>query len=186
MKQRLSLATSLLGNPKILILDEPLNGLDPVAQAAFRILLSQLADQGVGVVVSSHSLLQLERIVDEVILMHHGRILVNGPLSNIEQELGLSARLEIAGIGKEPTDVGEHVTIEEIPTMDGEDWAYRLHLESGEWDTMKRFTLQEKYSLTRLTPLSAELEEVLSSATGVRLEDAGFDIFSEVGAGEDE
>ena len=47
MKQRLSLAATLLGEPKILLLDEPLNGLDPVAQSAFRTLLRQLADRGV-------------------------------------------------------------------------------------------------------------------------------------------
>ena len=85
MKQRLSLATALLGEPEILLLDEPLNGLDPVAQGAFRTLLRQLAERGTSIVVSSHTLSDLERIADEFVLLHHGRIVGKGTLFEIER-----------------------------------------------------------------------------------------------------
>ncbi|MEE2812802.1 MAG: ABC transporter ATP-binding protein [Candidatus Thermoplasmatota archaeon] len=186
MKQRLSLAASLLGKPRLLILDEPLNGLDPVAQAAFRMLLRQLADQNVAIIVSSHSLVELERIVDEVVLMHQGRVAAKGPLSSIGRELGLSARLDIAGIGKKPDDFGEGVRVEEIESMGGEDWSFRLHLDEGDWTAERRASIQEKLQITRLSPVPAELEEVLSAATGTRIEDAGFGIFSDQEVGEDE
>ncbi len=186
MKQRLSLAASLLGKPRLLILDEPLNGLDPVAQAAFRKLLRQLAEQNVAIIVSSHSLVELERIVDEVVLMHQGRIAAKGPLSLIGRELGISARLDIAGIGKPPSEFGDGIRVEEIESIGDEKWSFRLHLDDGEWTAERRTAIQSNLQITRLTPVPAELEEVLSAATGTRVEDAGFGIFSDQEVGEDE
>jgi len=179
MKQRLSLATALLGDPKILLLDEPLNGLDPVAQGAFRTLLRQLAGRGSCIVVSSHTLSDLERIADEFVLMHHGRIVAEGPLIEIERNLGLRATLEIAGLGKPPTSFGEGIEVQEIPLDDGEEWAYHLHLEKGEWTTQRRSELGPEMTFTRLKHVPAGLETVISAATGLEIEDAGFTILSE-------
>ena len=180
MKQRLSLATALLGDPKILLLDEPLNGLDPVAQGAFRILLRQLADRGSSVVISSHTLSDLERIADEFVLMHHGRIVANGPLNEIERDLGLRATLDIAGLGNPPTTFGEGIETKEIPLEDDEKWAYRLYLEDGEWTTQRRIELVSGATFTRLQQVPASLENVISAATGLEIEDVGFAILSEV------
>ena len=179
MKQRLSLAAALLGDPKILLLDEPLNGLDPVAQGAFRTLLRQLADQGSSVVISSHTLSDLERLADEFVLMHHGRIVANGPLLEIERNLGLRATLEIAGLGKPPTSFGEDIEAKEIPLHEGEEWAFHLHLAKGEWTTQRRSELGPEMTFTRLQPVQAGLETVISAATGLDIEDAGFTILSE-------
>jgi len=179
MKQRLSLAAALLGNPKILLLDEPLNGLDPVAQGAFRTLLRQLAEKGSSVVISSHTLSDLERLADEFVLMHHGRIVANGPLLEIERNLGLRATLEIAGLGIPPTSFGEDIEAKEIPLHEGEEWAYHLHLAKGEWTTQRRSELGPEMTFTRLQPVQAGLETVISAATGLDIEDAGFTILSE-------
>ena len=153
MKQRLSLASALLGNPSILLLDEPLNGLDPVAQSAFRTLLRQLADRGSSIVISSHTLADLERLADEFVLMHHGRIVANGPLAEIERDLGLRATLEIAGLGKAPMSFGDGIEAEKIPLHDGEEWAFHLHLETGEWTTKRRTELGPEMTFTRLQPV---------------------------------
>ena len=69
MRQRLSLACALIGNPKLLVMDEPLNGLDPLAQRAFSNLLKNLAKKGVAVVISSHQVADLEALVDEIALL---------------------------------------------------------------------------------------------------------------------
>ena len=180
MKQRLSLATTLLGDPEILLLDEPLNGLDPVAQSAFRTLLNQLSQRGVCVVISSHTLSDLERIADEFVLMHQGRIVAEGPLSEIERSLGLKATLEIAGLGPSPDDFGTDIEVEEIEKQEGEEWAYRLHLQKGEWTTERRSELGPEMTFTRLQDVPAGLEIVISAATGLDVEDAGFGILSEV------
>ena len=89
MRQRLSLACALIGNPKILVMDEPLNGLDPLAQRAFCNLLRTLANKGVAVVISSHQVADLEALVDRIALLHHGQLLIEGTLGDIRKELEL-------------------------------------------------------------------------------------------------
>ena len=73
MKQRLSLAAALLGDPKVLILDEPANGLDPQGMRWLRELLRSLADEGRTILISSHVLAEVEQIVDEVVIIHRGK-----------------------------------------------------------------------------------------------------------------
>ena len=89
MRQRLSLACALLGNPKLLVMDEPLNGLDPLAQRAFCNLLKDLANKGVAVVISSHQVADLESLVDEIALLHQGQLLIEGSLSDVRKQLDL-------------------------------------------------------------------------------------------------
>tara|TARA_X000001036_G_scaffold211345_1_gene198467 strand:- start:477 stop:1301 length:825 start_codon:yes stop_codon:yes gene_type:complete len=89
MRQRLSLACALIGNPKILVMDEPLNGLDPLAQRAFCNLLKELASKGVAIVISSHQVADLESLANRIALLHHGQLLIEGTLSNIRKKLEL-------------------------------------------------------------------------------------------------
>ena len=91
MRQRLSLACALLGDPKILVMDEPLNGLDPLAQRAFCNLLKDLASKGVAIVISSHQVTDLEALVDRIALLHHGQLLIEGTLPNVRKKLELDA-----------------------------------------------------------------------------------------------
>jgi ABC-2 type transport system ATP-binding protein len=74
MRQRLGIAQALLGQPKLLILDEPANGLDPAGIREIRELLRRLAAGGMSVFVSSHLLAEIELICDRVAIIHHGRI----------------------------------------------------------------------------------------------------------------
>jgi ABC-2 type transport system ATP-binding protein len=83
MRQRLSLATALLCEPQILILDEPANGLDPEGIHWLRELLRGLADQGRTVLVSSHLLAEMAQTVDRVIILDHGRLVANSPLAQL-------------------------------------------------------------------------------------------------------
>ncbi|MEO9323197.1 ATP-binding cassette domain-containing protein [Nocardioides sp. C4-1] len=78
MKQRLGIAHALLGDPQVLILDEPANGLDPAGIRWMRGLLKGYADRGGTVLLSSHLLHEVEQIADEMILIGHGRIVAQG------------------------------------------------------------------------------------------------------------
>jgi ABC-2 type transport system ATP-binding protein len=78
MRQRLGIAHALLGNPSVLILDEPANGLDPAGIRWMRGLLKGFADQGGTVLLSSHLLHEVEQIADEMILIGNGRIVARG------------------------------------------------------------------------------------------------------------
>jgi ABC-2 type transport system ATP-binding protein len=83
MRQRLALATALLGDPDVLILDEPANGLDPSGVAWMRALLRDLADTGRTVLVSSHLLWEMQQLVDEVLILHRGRLVHQGTLTDL-------------------------------------------------------------------------------------------------------
>ncbi|MEV4637466.1 ATP-binding cassette domain-containing protein [Actinoplanes sp. NPDC049548] len=93
MRQRLAVATALLGEPSVLILDEPANGLDPSGMAWLRDMLRRHAAAGGTVLLSSHLLSELELVVDDVVIIGQGRILRAGPLT----ELTGMSRLRVRG-----------------------------------------------------------------------------------------
>lgn len=85
MRQRLALATALLGDPRVLVLDEPANGLDPEGIAWMRRLLREFAGQGRTVLVSSHVLSEVRQLVDHVVIINHGRLVHQGALSTLDR-----------------------------------------------------------------------------------------------------
>jgi ABC-2 type transport system ATP-binding protein len=85
MKQRLALATALLGDPQILVLDEPANGLDPEGIAWLRTFLQSYARTGRTVLISSHILAEVEQTVDQVIIISRGQTMYNGPLDHLRR-----------------------------------------------------------------------------------------------------
>jgi ABC-2 type transport system ATP-binding protein len=83
MRQRLGLAAALLGDPETIVLDEPVNGLDPAGVLWVWRLLRGLAGQGRTVLVSSHQLAELAQTVDDVVVIDHGRLVVHGPITGL-------------------------------------------------------------------------------------------------------
>jgi ABC-2 type transport system ATP-binding protein len=88
MAQRLALAGALLGDPGVLILDEPQNGLDPAGIRWLRALLRDLAAEGRTVLVSSHVLAEVEQGADDVVIVDRGQLLGHRPVSEIAAESG--------------------------------------------------------------------------------------------------
>jgi len=84
MRQRMALATTLLGDPRVLVLDEPINGLDPEGIRWIRGFLQSLARDGRTVLVSSHLLSEVQQSVDDVVIISRGRLVRSGPLSSLE------------------------------------------------------------------------------------------------------
>jgi ABC-2 type transport system ATP-binding protein len=122
MRQRLALAAALIGEPELLLLDEPLDGLDPAGQRAFRARLRDIADSGHTVVISSHDLADVEALADYVVVLNHGKLVAQGPLEELlsggatrvvtDDAQGASAALVAAGI---PVQVdGEVLTVDEV------------------------------------------------------------------------
>lgn len=85
MKQRLGLAAALLGDPPVLILDEPGNGLDPQGIRTLRELLRARAGNGATVFVSSHLLSEIEHLADDLVVLNRGRLITAGPLRDLQQ-----------------------------------------------------------------------------------------------------
>lgn len=102
MRQRLALAAALLASPKILFLDEPLDGLDPGGQHAFKARLRQLATSGTTVLVSSHDLADVEELADNVVVINKGKLVAEGPLESLLKE----SVVRVEGV---PIDLGTRI-----------------------------------------------------------------------------
>ena len=85
MRQRIKLAQALVHEPELLFLDEPLTGLDPNGRRHVLALLKALADQGINIIVSSHILYEIEALTETILLIHQGRILAEGTISDIRE-----------------------------------------------------------------------------------------------------
>jgi ABC-2 type transport system ATP-binding protein len=95
MKQRVAIARTLLHDPAVLILDEPANGLDPVARIEMRELMLTLAEQGKTLLVTSHVLPELARVCHRVVIITRGRLRAFGTLEEITRQLNQSRPLEV-------------------------------------------------------------------------------------------
>jgi ABC-2 type transport system ATP-binding protein len=83
MKQRLAIASALLGNPDVLLLDEPTNGLDPVGIAEIRTLINELASKGKTIIMASHLLDEVEKVCTHAVILKFGKQITSGPVSDI-------------------------------------------------------------------------------------------------------
>ena len=92
MRQRLGIATALIGDPEVLILDEPANGLDPAGIRWMRDLLRGYADRGGTVLLSSHLLHEIEVIADDIVVIGHGRIVSQGTKTELLHAAGTMVR----------------------------------------------------------------------------------------------
>jgi ABC-2 type transport system ATP-binding protein len=119
MRQRLGLAHALLGDPEVLILDEPANGLDPEGMRWMRGLLRDFADRGGTVLLSSHLLAEVEAVADRMMIIGGGRIQAQGTRAELLTESGtiveagdlatLDAALHRAGLAVHPADGGRRL-----------------------------------------------------------------------------
>uniref|UniRef100_A8M2P9 ABC transporter related n=1 Tax=Salinispora arenicola (strain CNS-205) TaxID=391037 RepID=A8M2P9_SALAI len=95
MKQRLGIAAAMLGDPRVLILDEPANGLDPEGIRWMRGFLKSLATEGRTVLVSSHLLSEMQLLADDVVIIAAGRLVRQGPVDQVVGSMARSARVRV-------------------------------------------------------------------------------------------
>ncbi|WP_378148292.1 ATP-binding cassette domain-containing protein [Cnuibacter sp. UC19_7] len=96
MRQRLGLAFALLGDPGVLVLDEPINGLDPEGIKWIRQLLRAMASEGRTILISSHLLSEVQQTVDEVVIIAHGKLVHTGDLASLDASDTMSVQVNAA------------------------------------------------------------------------------------------
>ncbi|MDP6741983.1 MAG: ABC transporter ATP-binding protein [Candidatus Thalassarchaeaceae archaeon] len=183
MRQRLTLACALLGAPDILLLDEPLNGLDPVAQAAFRRLLRDLANRGIAIIVSSHNLHEMELFVDSLAILHRGQMIASGTLSEVEKILGCEPSLIVAGKGWCPPSAdsfGRNVSLEKSDAWPDEEWRIILRKKGG-WSGDEKHSVLKSIEeaggeINLLQTVLPTLEDMLAAATGESADTVGLEV----------
>ncbi len=166
MKQRLGIAAALLPNPKVLILDEPTNGLDPEGIQEVRDLLKRLASQGTTVFVSSHLLSELELISEYIVMLRKGEVVFAGTMNDLllEQQPVILVKTE------KESDLQKII---DIAHGDGHQATIRsgvAHIEGpAEWaGTLNRQAFEAGIVLTQLAPQLPNLEETFFEMTGDR------------------
>jgi len=161
MKQRLGIAAALLPNPKLLMLDEPTNGLDPEGIQEVRALLRSLADNGTTVFVSSHLLSELEIISDYLVMLRKGEVVFAGKI----EELLLAQQHVIIAKGQ------NHSDLDAIATSLGHSASIRnneVHVQANaDWaSTLNRAAFDAGITLAQLSPQVPNLEETFFEMTG--------------------
>ncbi|HET9422296.1 MAG TPA: ATP-binding cassette domain-containing protein [Nocardioides sp.] len=157
MRQRLGIATALIGDPEVLILDEPANGLDPAGIRWMRDLLRDFADQGGTVLLSSHLLHEIEVIADDIVVIGNGRIVAQGT----KQEL-LAAGGTLVRSG-DPAALTGALTAAGIQATQG---AERAVLAEADLATVGRIAFTAGIPLTELRAADgAGLEEMFLALT---------------------
>jgi len=159
MRQRLAIAAALLGDPRVLVLDEPANGLDPPAIRWLRDFLRRFASEGRTVLVSSHLLAEVAQAVDDVVVIAHGELRARGPLAEVlggggaavtvarsRDDARLAAALERRGLQVER--------------------AQELVVHGAAPDVVGEVALEERVVLTHLVARARSLEDVFLELTG--------------------
>ena len=160
MRQRLQLAGALLGDPGVLMLDEPANGLDPEGIAWLRAFLRYLAGQGRTVLVSSHVLSEVEQTVDDVVIIAQGRLVRACPLS--ELTAGHSHVIVRTPSPQQLADaLAAHAPGARVTAEDG-----AMHVVDADAATIGRIAFAAQVELHELSPSSSDLEEVFLALTG--------------------
>ncbi|HKF16719.1 MAG TPA: ABC transporter ATP-binding protein [Candidatus Dormibacteraeota bacterium] len=142
MRQRLALAQALLGKPRLLVLDEPTNGLDPNGIHGLRILLRKLAtEQGLTIFFSSHLLSEVEELCDRVVVLHRGEVRAAGPLSELMNVKCFSYRIDVSDVNR---------ALDIIRSVDG------ARAETG--------TIKDSITVTSETDIARRINHALVSA----------------------
>ncbi|AEV88873.1 ABC transporter [Actinoplanes sp. SE50] len=164
MKQRLAVASALLKEPKLLILDEPANGLDPGGIREMRTLMRDLSDSGMTVLLSSHILGEIQLICDSVTIISAGRRVATGSVGEVlakHSSTGVRVRLEpgvdLAGAAAILRAAGAALTVERDHLVVGN---------AGNPAQITKLLAEKQIYVSELSPIEAGLEDVFLELTG--------------------
>ena len=159
MRQRLGLAAALLGDPHVLILDEPANGLDPQGIRWLRDFLRRLASEGRAILVSSHVLAEVAQTADDVVVINQGRSVAQAPLTEIMGRSG--GGMKVAG--PDVRRLGD-ILYSQGAQVSGDTAEILVRDRSGE--QIGRVVAEHQLVISELAPVGSSLEEIYLELTG--------------------
>ncbi|WP_445713567.1 ABC transporter ATP-binding protein [Flavobacterium sp.] len=156
MKQRLAIASALLNDPEILILDEPTNGLDPQGIRQIRDLIKIIANQGTTILLASHLLDEVEKVCSHVIVLRYGVTLYQGTVDGMLANEGFF-ELQADNLDALIQAVSNHESVDKVEVQDGKALVYlKTPLEAGE---LNQYLFNKNIVLTQLLKRKTSLEE---------------------------
>src|SRR5207249_12288855 len=157
MKQRLGIARCLLADPELLILDEPMNGMDPAGIQDFRGFVRSFVEEGGTIVLSSHLLDEVEKTCDHVAIVDQGRIVVQGSIAELRDGGGRTVLFEVDEMPRARSLLAAHPAVERV-LDDGEALRASL-LDPTAVADLNRTLVEAGLNVTRLEPARASLEQ---------------------------
>ena len=167
MRQRMKLAQALTSDPEVLVLDEPMNGLDPIARRDMTRLIRDLGEGGCAVIVSSHILHEVEGMTRRILLLDHGRLVADGTIEEIREDLSdrpLAVHVECADVRAIAKGL---VTLDGVRRIDlGAQSVDVLTVRpDGLFRELARLSAEESTSIRRYGPTDETLEAVFRYLT---------------------
>lgn len=164
MRQRLGIAQALLGAPKLLILDEPTNGLDPAGIRELRAFIRQLAhEHGISVFISSHILHEVQLMCDRVAIINKGKIVYSGPVNDLvkEEEIRIEWRFE-------PFKQGVQVlqSLPFVSAVEQTEELFYVHMPIDQIAEVNKLLTSQHVNVTGIRPVQATLEDLFLQLTG--------------------
>lgn len=164
MRQRVKLAQALVHDPKLLILDEPMNGVDPVGRLELYALFERLAASGKALLISSHQLEELEKLTNRLVIIARGILIASGTLSEIRDKLAdipLSIRLDCDQPRKLAADLLNLPDVLGVELADVHSVIVRVQHSRRFFGNLGDYLAREKLALQRLESLDASTQAVL-------------------------
>jgi ABC-2 type transport system ATP-binding protein len=163
MKQRLAIASAILNDPEILILDEPTNGLDPQGIRQIRDLIRLIASQGTTILLASHLLDEVEKVCSHVVVMRTGKVLYKGSVAGMISSDGFLelAATDLSGLR---TLLEQHSSISKIEEAEGKFFVY-LSTPLEAWE-MNKYLADKGVYLNHIVKRTHSLEEEFIKLTG--------------------
>jgi ABC-2 type transport system ATP-binding protein len=159
MRQRLGLAVALLGDPELLVLDEPSNGLDPDGVRWLRDFLRAFAAEGRTVLISSHALAEVAQTVDQVLIITHGRLVIEASLDELTARTGGSVRVRTS----QPAQLQDALRREQLQATTTNDHALLVHGATS--DRVGDIAFAAGIPLHELAPEGSSLEQIFLELT---------------------
>jgi ABC-2 type transport system ATP-binding protein len=163
MRQRLGIASALLRNPRLLLLDEPATGLDPAGMRDMRVLIRDLGERGITVLLSSHQMMEVEELCNRVAIIRNGRVAYEGSLAELRAKAGVSYRLRTTDDGRARDVCSAQPGIEEVVTSEA-GLAFKASDESAV-AALSVALAESGAPVLELTPHQATLEDLFFQLT---------------------
>ena len=168
MRQRLGIASTLLNDPAVVILDEPANGLDPAGQREIRELIKELAKEGRGVLLASHLLYEVEQVCDRVMVIQKGRLVASGTIAEVTRG-GSSYEVVVA----EPKRAAEVLRrIDGVKDVRENERALEVIAGPDRGEDLNRALVEARLYASAIVPRQSSLEDVFLELTEKETTDA--------------
>jgi ABC-2 type transport system ATP-binding protein len=164
MRQRIRLAQAIAHDPKVLVLDEPLNGLDPMARAEAIALFETFSKEGRIVLLSSHVLHEVDLVSDRVVLIHHGYVVAEGAIHGVREEVS-DQPVQVLVRCDRPSWVASRIfqldsAVEARLHEDGRGLFVRTRNADGFYLLLNRLVVEEGVALEGVAPADDDVESV--------------------------